>query len=141
MDYFIGALKKYTVFSGRSRRSEYWYFVLFSFLFSMVAGVLDSILGTEKIIGSYGLIFSIYYLAIITPSIAVGVRRLHDIGKSGWMLLLSLIPIIGGIWILILMVRDSDAGENKYGPNPKNIVPVNTNETPVAPTPTPEEVK
>jgi uncharacterized membrane protein YhaH (DUF805 family) len=138
MDYFIGALKKYAVFSGRARRSEYWYFVLFTFLFSIVAGVLDGIIGTKGTVGSYGFIFLIYYLAILVPSIAVAVRRLHDVNKSGWMLFLSFIPVIGFIWILILMVRDSDIGDNNYGPNPKNIVPVNTNETPVAPTPTPE---
>src|ERR1035437_2153837 len=119
MDYFISALKKYADFSGRATRTEYWYFVLFVLLFSIVASILDGIIGTPKFFDTYGLIFTVYYLAILLPSISVAVRRLHDVGKSGWMLFISLIPIVGGIWMLILMVRNSNSGDNKYGSNPQ----------------------
>ncbi|MCX6754520.1 MAG: DUF805 domain-containing protein [Candidatus Nomurabacteria bacterium] len=137
MDYFISALKKYTIFSGRATRSEYWYFVLFTFLFSIAVSTLDSMIGTPKIFNSYGLLFTIYYLAILLPSIAVAVRRLHDVGKSGWMLFLSLIPLVGAIWIFILTVSDSNPGENKYGPNP-NTQPLQPL-SPASTTPQPEQ--
>lgn len=129
MNYFTSALKKYTDFSGRATRSEYWYFILFTFLFSIVVGLLDGLVGTKEIVGNYGLISSIYYLIIIIPSIAIAVRRLHDVNKSGWMLLISLIPIIGGIWIFILMIRDSFPGENEYGINSKIILNTNIKQT------------
>jgi uncharacterized membrane protein YhaH (DUF805 family) len=69
----------------------------------------------------YGPVYGLYLLAVIIPSLAVGVRRLHDVGKSGWMILISLIPIIGAIWLLVLFVTDSNPGENQYGANPKEI--------------------
>lgn len=123
MSYYLAALKKYTVFSGRSQRAEYWYFFLFNFIISTVLGFIDRaiISGSEVNIGILGLIFS---LIILIPGIAVTIRRLHDIGKSGWMILISFIPIVGFIWLLILMVIDSNTGDNKYGPNPKGIITV-----------------
>jgi len=123
MDYYILAFKKYLDFSGRSRRAEYWYFVLFNLIFLFVTMFLDSKMGLKFSGQSFGVIYVIYAVACILPSIAVAVRRLHDVGKSGWMLLLSLIPIVGGIWLLILYVRDSEPVDNKYGPNPKATVP------------------
>ncbi|MDY0077004.1 MAG: DUF805 domain-containing protein [Bacteroidales bacterium] len=77
----------------------------------------------KKFAGS-GPISGIYSLALIIPSLAVAVRRLHDVGKSGWMILIGLIPLIGFIWLLVLMVTDSKPGENQYGPNPKENMPV-----------------
>ena len=115
-DYYIGVLKKYAVFSGRARRAEYWYFFLFSLLVGFALGVVSAAIGDSK-----GTLGTLYSVAVFIPGLAVSVRRLHDIGKSGWMLLLSLIPIIGAIWIFILMLRDSNPGENKYGPNPKGV--------------------
>ena len=115
-DYYIGVLKKYAVFSGRARRAEYWYFFLFSLLIGIALGVVSAAIGDSK-----GTLGTLYSVAVFIPGLAVSVRRLHDIGKSGWMLLLSLIPIIGAIWIFILMLRDSNPGENKYGPNPKGV--------------------
>ncbi|MGD0901642.1 MAG: DUF805 domain-containing protein [Terracidiphilus sp.] len=110
--------KRFAEFSGRSRRKEYWMF----FLFNMVIGLVLYIPGIalrESIgpvfLGLYGL----YCLAVLIPSLAVAVRRLHDTGKSGWFMLLVLIPFIGGIIVLVLMVLDSDPEANKYGPNPK----------------------
>ena len=120
MNYYLTVLKKYAVFSGRSQRAEYWYFFLFNLIISMVLGIISGIIGA--VIGDdLGIIIILYNLAIFIPSIAVGVRRLHDVGKSGWMLLISLIPLIGAIWLLVLMVTDSNPGDNKYGPNPKGI--------------------
>lgn len=104
---------KYATFSGRARRSEYWYFVLFNFIIGLVLGmipVLGWILGI------------IYSLATILPSLAVAARRLHDSGKSGWLLLLLLIPLIGGIIIFIFTLLDSEKGDNQYGPSTKYVV-------------------
>lgn len=94
-------------------------FVLFNMIFGIVAMVLDNILGIAMEGIGYGPIYGLYLLAILIPSIAVGVRRLHDIGKSGWFMFIVLIPIVGGIWLLVLYCTDSEPGENEYGPNPK----------------------
>lgn len=117
MNHYLSVLKKYAVFSGRSSRSEYWFFTLFNTIIIFVLCFVDVSTGTYN--GNYGLLSGAYLLAILIPSIAVSVRRLHDINKSGWMILINLIPFIGWIWNFILMVTDSTSGENKYGPNPK----------------------
>lgn len=119
MEWYLKVLKQYAVFSGRARRKEYWMFVLFSTIVSFILGLIDGAMGTIPEEGSTGLLGGIYSLAIFIPSLAVGVRRLHDVGKSGWMLLLLFLPIIGWIWLLILHCTDSEDGENQYGPNPK----------------------
>lgn len=121
MDWYLAVLKNYAGFSGRARRKEYWMFVLFNMIFAIVAMILDNVLGIAMEGIGYGPIYGLYLLAIIIPSLAVGVRRLHDVGKSGWMMLIALIPIIGAIWLLVLFVQDSIPGENKYGANPKEI--------------------
>ncbi len=113
MNWYLEVLKKYADFSGRARRTEYWMFALFNFIFLMVALLLDVLLGTIAVF------YALYALAMLIPSLAVGVRRLHDVGKSGWMLLIAFIPIIGGIWLLVLYLTDSQLGTNKWGPNPK----------------------
>ena len=111
--YFVSVIRnKYADFNGRARRSEYWYFVLFNFVISLAVGFVAGLIGFNWL--SY-----IYSLALLVPSIAIGVRRLHDIGKSGWWLLISLVPLIGGIWLIILMVKEGDHGDNAYGPDPK----------------------
>jgi len=115
MNWYLKVLKNYAVFDGRARRKEYWMFVLFNMVFAFVLGFLDGIL-------SAGFLVVFYSLAVLLPSIAVAVRRLHDVGKSGWFLFIGLIPIIGGIWLLVLYCIDGDVGENKYGPNPKEDV-------------------
>lgn len=120
MEYFKMALQKYAQFTGRSRRSEYWYFVLFYFIIAVVAVILDNLLGIA-FLELYGPIYLIVVLGLVIPSLAVVVRRLHDVGKSGWFYFIVLIPIIGGIWLLVLMVTDSQPGTNKWGPNPKGI--------------------
>ncbi len=105
-------LKKYAVFSGRARRKEYWMFLLFHIIIIIALGVIESIVGTNSVIALF------YMLAILLPGLAVTVRRLHDSGKSGWWLLIGLVPLIG-IVILVFMVQDGQAGDNQYGPNPK----------------------
>ena len=123
MNWYLKVLKQYADFSGRARRKEYWMYILFNLIFMCVAMFLDSVLGTSfdlygESIG-YGWIYLIYSLAILIPSFAVCVRRLHDIGKSGWALLMGLIPIVGGIILLVWFCKDSQVGENRFGANPK----------------------
>ena len=129
MNYFLAALRKYATFSGRARRSEYWYFVLFNIIFATVAIVLDNLFNTtftfdteygrENTLQGYFYLF--YCLAFFLPSLAVIVRRLHDTGKSGAYILVSLIPLAGAIWLLVLLFTESTPGVNKYGANPKGI--------------------
>ncbi len=112
-------LSQYVGFSGRARRSEYWWFVLFNLLVSVVAGILDAIFGTDFGRGA-GVIGAIASLALVLPSLAVAVRRLHDISRSGWWILIGLIPIIGWIILIVFYVQDSHP-DNDYGPNPKGL--------------------
>lgn len=130
MKYYIDVLKNFAVFTGRARRSEFWYFFLFNTIFSIVASMIDSrVLGStfswnltgETVSLPYGYVWMCYNLIVLIPGLAVSVRRLHDVGKSGWFILISLIPLIGAIWLLVLYVTDSQIGENKWGPNPKGI--------------------
>ena len=122
MDWYIGVLKKYAEFSGRARRKEYWMFFLFNFIISIILAIVDVMVlgssgdGSNPSIGMLGLI---YALAVLVPSLAVGVRRLHDIGRTGWWLLIAFIPVVGVIVLLIFTVMDSTPGDNEYGPNPK----------------------
>lgn len=112
-------LSKYVDFSGRARRSEFWFWVLFNFLVGVVANILDSILGTDYDgATSGGLINTLVGLALFLPSLAVAARRLHDTGRSGWWLLLILIPVLGWIALLVFYCLDSTS-DNQYGPNPK----------------------
>jgi uncharacterized membrane protein YhaH (DUF805 family) len=106
-------LTQYTGFSGRARRSEYWYFFLFNVLVSIVAGVIDTALNSPVL----GIIVT---LGLLLPSIAVSVRRLHDTGRSGWWLLISLVPLVGAIVLLVFQCQDSEPGANRFGPSPKD---------------------
>jgi uncharacterized membrane protein YhaH (DUF805 family) len=124
MKWYIGALKKYGVFSGRARRTEYWMFLLFNIIFLIAAMLLDNLLKTTFKDLPYGLFYLLYALAVIIPAIALVVRRLHDVGKSGWWYFIALIPLVGGIWLLVLMLTDSQPGINQYGPNPKEVITV-----------------
>ena len=119
MNWWLSAMKKYVDFSGRARRTEYWMFYLFNIIFAIVAIVLDNILGAASKDLGYGIFYGLFGLAIILPSWAVLVRRLHDVGKSGWWMFISLIPLIGSIWLFVLTVTDSQPGNNEYGANPK----------------------
>lgn len=119
MNWYLEALKKYAVFSGRARRKEYWFFVLFSFIVSMVLAMADGMTGSVSALAGMGTLRGIYAIAVLIPSIAVTVRRLHDTGRTGWWLLVALIPLIGAIVLLVFMVLESNADSNEYGPNPK----------------------
>jgi hypothetical protein len=124
MNWYLQVLKKYAEFGGRARRKEYWMFALFNIVFFIVAIILDNVLGTTIGVLPYGVFYFLYALAVLLPGLAVGVRRLHDVGKSGWMMLIGLIPLIGAIWLLVLACTDSQAGTNKWGENPKEVAVV-----------------
>ena len=123
MNWYLKVLKQYTDFSGRARRKEFWMYTLFNIFAIVIAAVLDNVLGlTFEMQGQsmgYGYIYMLYALAVFIPGLAVGVRRLHDVGKSGWFLLIGLIPLIGFIWLLILFCTDGESNSNKWGDNPK----------------------
>ncbi|TBT51038.1 DUF805 domain-containing protein [Vibrio parahaemolyticus] len=121
MNWYITAVKKYATFSGRSRRKEYWYFFLFNLLISLFLTFVDGLTGSFYPGTGYGLFSGIYTLALLIPGIAVGVRRLHDIGRSGWWLLIVLIPIIGVLVLLYFTVSKGNSGSNRYGSDPKEV--------------------
>jgi uncharacterized membrane protein YhaH (DUF805 family) len=108
MQHYLTVIKKYAVFSGRARRSEYWMFILFNFIVGLILAFIGGFIGDK------GMFSNLYQLAVLIPSIAVGVRRMHDTNHSGWWLLL---PIVN----LIFAVRDSDSGENRFGLSPKPV--------------------
>jgi uncharacterized membrane protein YhaH (DUF805 family) len=119
MSWYLEVLKKYAVFGGRARRKEYWMFVLINLVITVVLILIDILIGTFSPQTGVGLLSGLYSLAVLIPFITVTVRRLHDTGRSGWSMLIGLIPIIGGIVLLIFMVQDSQPGANQYGPNSK----------------------
>jgi len=126
LNWYLAVLKNYAGFSGRASRKEYWMFALFNIIFFIVASFLNHFIRTDNEVSVFALFYTLYVLAILIPSLAVSVRRLHDIGKSGWMILISLIPTIGAIWLLVLMITDSDPEENQYGPKPKESYSVDS---------------
>lgn len=103
---------QYVGFKGRARRSEYWWFVLFNVIVAVVISLIARLTGFTALSG-------IYSLAVLLPGLAVAVRRLHDIGKSGWFYLFAFIPVVGAIILLVWFCKDSEPGANAYGPNPK----------------------
>jgi len=132
MNWYVKALKQYLDFSGRARRREYWMFVLVNVVIVIVLSVIDTLLGTGGFratagggsfyaANSLGLLSGLYTLAVLLPSIAVTVRRLHDTDRSGWWILLGFIPIIGGIILLVFYVLEGTRGPNRFGPDPKAI--------------------
>lgn len=122
MKWFLDALKnKYATFEGRARRSEYWYFVLFYVLTIVALAIIDGIAGTLNDDVGIGLLSGIFVLATFVPALAVTVRRLHDTDRSGWWVLLDLVPVIGPLVLLVFTVLDSQPGANRFGPNPKGV--------------------
>jgi uncharacterized membrane protein YhaH (DUF805 family) len=119
MQWYTDVIKKYAEFSGRARRKEYWMFVLFNVIISIVIGIIDKILGTTYGSAGTGVLGTIYSLAVLLPSLAVGVRRLHDTGRSGWWILINLVPCVGWIVFLVFAIQEGNAGDNAYGPDPK----------------------
>ena len=121
---FMEAIKtcfsRYVTFSGRARRSEFWWFMLAVLVGSFVFGFLDGMLfGTGPESG--GILGMIFSLAVLLPSIAVTVRRLHDTGRTGWWYLIAFIPLIGLIVLIVFTVKDGEPGTNRFGPNPKGV--------------------
>ena len=111
-------LTQYATFSGRARRAEYWWFVLFNVIVSIVAGILDGVLGTGFGSGS-GVVSLVVSLALLVPGLAVTVRRLHDTDRSGWWILIALVPFAGFIVLLVFTVMDGTRGLNRFGSSPK----------------------
>lgn len=114
-----GLIENYCNFKGCSRRSEYWWFSLFSTIVSIVALLLDLALDINFDMEPYGPIYIIWALIVLLPSLGLFFRRMHDINKSGWNILWGIIPIIGSIILLVFCCLDSKPGENKYGVSPK----------------------
>jgi uncharacterized membrane protein YhaH (DUF805 family) len=115
----VATLAWFNRFDHRCRRTEYWYFVLFNIIVGIVLGWIDALLGTRGSYAGAGLLSGIYGLAVLIPTLAVSVRRLHDIDRTGWWILIGLVPLIGGIVLLVFALLDGTPGDNRYGPNPK----------------------
>ena len=116
MHWYLEVWKQYAVFRGRSRRAEYWTFVLCNLAILLVLRIIDGL------IGGSGMIVLVYSLAVLVPVMAVSVRRLHDTDRSGWWLLVTFFPFFGVLVLLLFMVQDSDPKKNQYGPNPKQAI-------------------
>ncbi|MBB3111176.1 uncharacterized membrane protein YhaH (DUF805 family) [Paenibacillus phyllosphaerae] len=114
MGWYVNVIRNYAGFAGRARRKEFWMFYLVNIIISILIGVAEAILGIES-----SLLSGLYGLFILLPSLALGARRLHDIGKSGWWLLIGLIPLIGGIVLFVFSIMEGDDDTNKYGQDPK----------------------
>ena len=131
MNYFIHCLKNYANFNGRARRKEFWMFALFSLIFGIVFALLDNVLGTTisfnlpqgPIKLPYGYLYFAFSFVLLVPGLAVGFRRMHDVGKSGWLFIvfygLTVLCLVGIFPLIYFMVKAGDAGENQFGPDPK----------------------
>ena len=102
----------YADFTGRARRQTFWMFILCNFVVSLVLGIIGALIGTK-------ILSTVYSLALLVPTLALGARRLHDTGRSGWWQLISLVPLVGGIVLIIFWCQDSQPEANKWGANPK----------------------
>lgn len=133
----------YFDFEGRATRQQFWMFVLYYIIGAIILGVIESMVGLEDILTA------VYALALLLPYLGLAVRRLHDVNRSGWWLLIGLIPIVGFIVLLIFYIQKGDAGANQYGPNPAGVsvaeapqpasTEVMTPKSEAVPQPTPEE--
>lgn len=119
MNWYFAVLRNYAGFSGRARRKEYWMFLLFHIIFLVIAIILDNMLGLAFKDLGYGPIYLIYTVAVLIPALAVAIRRLHDTGRSGWYILISLIPFIGSLILLVFFASAGDVDDNEYGSDPK----------------------
>ena len=119
MQWYLAVLQKYAIFQGRARRKEVWMFLLISAIIYIVLTIVDLLIGLYDTDTGVGLLSGLYWLAVIIPTLAVGARRLHDTGRSGFWLFLYLIPVIGWIVLIVFYATDGDMDENEYGPDPK----------------------
>lgn len=120
IDGWVSTFKKYAVVQGRATRTEYWMWVLLNFVAIFALGVVEGMLGMFPNV-SQSVLGNLFGLVVLVPSICVGVRRLHDTGKTGWLMLLVFVPLVGAIILIIFFCQDSQPGENQYGPNPKAL--------------------
>lgn len=131
MEYMLMPLRRYADFNGRSRRKEFWMFMLFLLIvYFVLAIVIGGLIGSAAMTGGEtaaglmggisGLLMIVFALAVFIPSLAVQVRRFHDQDKSGWFVLLGLIPFVGGLIVLVFMFLEGTRGPNQYGPDPKD---------------------
>lgn len=121
MNWYLKCWKQYADFSGRARRKEYWIFSLINNIIIFFLYILQIVMIESTLWLIFPIILFLYAMAVFLPGLAVNIRRLHDIGKSGWWYLIYLIPIISAIWLTVLMCLDSEPGENQWGENPKEI--------------------
>ena len=132
MNWYVKVLKQYVDFSGRARRKEYWMFALINAIIVIVLQLVDGLLGTGINTASaggsgvsfgisLGILSGLYSLAVLLPGLAVAIRRLHDTDRSGWWVLIALVPFVGGIVLLVFFVLAGTAGGNKYGADPKAV--------------------
>jgi uncharacterized membrane protein YhaH (DUF805 family) len=119
MEWYLTVWRKYAVFTGRARRREYWLFALANLLVAVTLVGLDVLAFGQPDEGGGGLFAGLYGLAVLIPSLAVTVRRLHDTDHSGWWLLIIVVPIVGGLVLFVFQVLDGTRGDNRFGPDPK----------------------
>lgn len=119
MEWYLKVIKNYATFSGRARRKEFWMFVLFNLIFSWGLTFIDMGVGFYDEETGLSILNNIYSLFVLIPGLAVSVRRLHDINKSGWWILIAIVPLVGAIWLIVLYASEGDSGENEYGKDPK----------------------
>ncbi|TMU50923.1 DUF805 domain-containing protein [Flagellimonas algicola] len=122
MEWYLQVIKNYANFKGRARRAEYWMFTLFCLFFSLFAVALDNVFEIAMANIGFGPLYILYVLAVFLPALSATVRRLHDVGKSGWTLLILLIPIVGVLWVFLQLIKNGIREENQYGPCPKKDV-------------------
>jgi uncharacterized membrane protein YhaH (DUF805 family) len=121
MEWMLMPLRRYAEFSGRSQRKEYWMYALGLWIAVIVLSIIEGIVGLSGMVGGvYGPLVTLVLLGTLIPNIAVAIRRLHDIDKSGWWLLISLVPLVGSLVLLYFFVSDGTPGPNQFGPDPKN---------------------
>lgn len=119
MYWYLKCLNQYADFKGRASRKEYWMFVLFNIIIGLAFSLFEGAIGLNNSELGIGFLSGIYSLGVLIPGLAVCVRRLHDIGKSGWYYFLILIPIIGAIILLVFLLTEGENGVNKWGDDPK----------------------
>ena len=117
MEWYLAVLKNYAGFAGRARRKEFWYFALFNFLIALAIASFEAMVGLARETGG-GPLSTLYSLGVFIPSLAVSIRRLHDTGRSGFWVLIALVPLIGALVLLFFAVQPSEDGTNEFGPNP-----------------------
>jgi uncharacterized membrane protein YhaH (DUF805 family) len=132
MNWYLGVVKKYAVFKGRARRTEYWMFVLVNCIICIVLALLISIPSVisyavtgqpSAVSGIFAILLWLFSLAMLLPGLAVSVRRLHDTNRSGFFLFMSLIPLAGSIILLVFLIQEGSSGDNRFGPDPRGSAP------------------